>query len=185
MVDLIAKTPCAGLLPIEVGGVSLSEVEPQAITSIMPFAGQWDAVSEALQSTYGIALPAAGRMTGQGEKRAIWTGAGQAMVLGPRLDAGLAGRAALSDQSDAWAVMRLEGAGGEDVLARLTPLDLNPGVFKRGHVARSLLGHMNAVISRVGAEAFEIMVFRSMAQTAVHELEEAMKSVAARAALRP
>ena len=80
-------------------------------------------------------------------------------------------------------MLRLEGAGVEEVLARLTPLDLNPGMFKRGHAARSLLGHMNMVIARVGAEAFEIMVFRSMTKTAVHELEEAMKSIAARAAL--
>ena len=184
MVDLIAKTPCADLLPIKVGAVTLSEVMPEAITSIMPYEGKWEVASEALKSAHGITMPAPGRSTGKGDIRAIWTGAGQAMVLGARLDAGLSAHAALSDQSDAWALMRLEGAGGEDVLARLTPIDLNPGVFKRGHVARSLLGHMNAVIARVGAEAFEIMVFRSMAGTAVHELEEAMKSVAARAALR-
>ena len=85
----------------------------------------------------------------------------------------------MTDQSDGWAVMRLEGAGARDVLARLCPLDLRAPVFKRGHTARSLLGHMNASITRVGVNAFEIMVFRSMANTAVHELNEAMKSVAA------
>jgi methylglutamate dehydrogenase subunit D len=183
VVDLIAKSPCAGLLPLAIGTVALSEIAPAPITSVMPYDGLEAAASELLKSLCGMGLPKAGRSAGRDGARAIWTGAGQAMVLGVAVDAGLARHAALSDQSDAWAVLRLDGAGAEDVLARLTPLDLNPGVFKRGHVARSLLGHMSAVIARVGAEAFEIMVFRSMAKTAVHELEEAMKSVAARAAL--
>ena len=183
MVDLIAKSPAQGLLPLEIGGVGLTEIVPEAITSVMPYDGQEAAASELLKSVCGMALPKPGRSTGRGGARAVWTGAGQAMVLGPPVDAGLGRFAALSDQSDAWAVLRLEGAGGEDVLARLTPLDLNPGLFKRGHAARSLLGHINAVIVRAGTEAFEIMVFRSMAKTAVHELQEAMKSVAARAVL--
>ena len=183
MVDLIAKSPAAGLLPLEIGGVTLSEIVPEAITSVMPYEGQEAAASDLLKSLCGMGVPKPGRSTGRGGARAIWTGAGQAMVLGGPVDAGLGRFAALSDQSDAWAVLRLEGAGVEEVLARLTPLDLNPGMFKRGHAARSLLGHMNMVIARVGAEAFEIMVFRSMTKTAVHELEEAMKSIAARAAL--
>ncbi len=183
MGDLIAKTPCDGLLPLAVGGVTLTEVVPEAITSIMPYDGQEKPASDLLKSLCGMGLPKPGRSTGRGGARVVWTGAGQAMVLGPPVDAGLGRHAALSDQSDAWAVLRLEGAGVAEVLARLTPLDLNPGVFKRGHAARSLLGHMSAGITRVGADAFEIMVFRSMAKTAVHELEEAMKSVAARVAL--
>lgn len=183
MVDLIAKSPAQGLLPIDIGGMSLTEIVPEAITSVMPYDGQEAAASELLKSLCGMGLPKPGRTTGREGARAVWTGAGQAMVLGATVDAGLARFAALSDQSDAWAVLRLAGAGARDVLARLTPLDLNPGLFKRGHAARSLLGHMNMVIWRTGTDAFEIMVFRSMAKTAVHELEEAMKTVAARAGL--
>ena len=183
MVDLIAKSPCEGLLPLAIGGVTVTEVLPASITSIMPYDGQEKAASELLKSLCGMGLPGAGRSTGRDGARAVWTGAGQAMVLGVAVDVGLGRHAALSDQSDAWAVLRLEGAGVEEVLARLTPLDLNPGLFKRGRAARSLLGHMSAVIVRVGASAFEVMVFRAMAKTAVHEIEEAMKSVAARAAL--
>ena len=39
---------------------------------------------------------------------------------------------------------------------------------------------MNAVILRIGDYAFEIMVFRSMARTAWHEIEASMLMVAAR-----
>ena len=83
------------------------------------------------------------------------------------------------DQSDSWAVVRLQGDLAAEVLSRLTPLDLRPSVFKRGHTARSSLQHMNVSISCVGAQAFEIMAFRSMAQTLVDDLKTAMLSMAA------
>ena len=88
--------------------------------------------------------------------------------------------AALTDQSDGWAVIRLTGAGCEAVLARLVAVDLRPGHFRRGHTLRTLLFHAPASLTRIGAHGFEIMVFRSMAASAVHELGVAMKSVAAR-----
>lgn len=183
MVKLIAKTPGEGLLPIDVNGLNLSEVVPEAITSVMPYDGQEAAASALLTSLAGFGLPGPNRATGRDGARAIWSGRGQVLVVGKVVEATLARHAALTDQSDAWAVFSLQGQGVEDVLARLTPLDLNRGVFKRGHAARSLLGHMSAVFLRTGENAFEIMVFRSMARTAVHELETAMKAVAARAAL--
>jgi len=83
------------------------------------------------------------------------------------------------DQSDSWAVVRLQGAAAQAVLARLTPLDIRSTVFKRGHTARSSLQHMNVSITRVGLQAFEIMAFRSMAKTLVHDICCAMRSVAA------
>jgi sarcosine oxidase subunit gamma len=51
-------------------------------------------------------------------------------------------------------------------------------------VARSALNHMNAVILRTGDYSFEVMVFRSMARTAWHELESTAAMVAARAGLK-
>ena len=183
MVKLVAKSPCDGMLPIEINGLRLMDAAPDPITSVAPYAGQEEAASSALKALIGAELPAPNRSTGRAGARVVWTGAGQAMVIGTAVDPSLAQHAALTDQSDAWITFRLQGQGVEDVLARLTPLDLNPGVFKKGHVARSQLGHMNAIFLKVAGDAFEIMVFRSMARTAVHEFEIAMKAVAARAAL--
>ena len=179
MVRLIAKTPCEGLVPVEVAGVTLTEWVPEAITSVAPFKGQDKLVSAALKEALGTGLPAPGRAAGKEGARVLWSGLGQAMVLGPRVEVS---GAALTDQSDAWACLVLEGPEARAVLARLCPLDLRREVFKRGHVARSLLGHMNVLVHRAGAERYELMVFRSMAHTAVHELSEAMTSVAAQSA---
>ncbi|MGB5556775.1 MAG: sarcosine oxidase subunit gamma [Paracoccaceae bacterium] len=177
MANLIAKTACAGLLPISAGTCALTEMTPEAITSIAPAKGQQRLVSEALKKAYGVAFPAANRATGKQGARVIWSGAGQAFVVGPAPKPIKA--AAVTDQSDAWAVMRLEGADAEAVLARLLPIDLRAASFKRGHTARTMLFHMSCSITRVGANVFDIMVFRSMAKTAVHELSTAMRSIAA------
>ena len=74
--------------------------------------------------------------------------------------------------------LSLTGAGAEDVLARLVPVDLRG----MGAAARSSLGHMGVILMR-HKDGFELMVFRSMARTAWHEIEAAMKMQAARQAL--
>ena len=71
-----------------------------------------------------------------------------------------------------------------DVLARLVPVDLRLAAFPVGRAVRPGLNHMNAVILRTGDHAFEIMVFRSMARTAWHEVETTMNMVAARAGVK-
>lgn len=181
MVEMIAKTPSEGLLPRSRGSVTLHEIGHGAITSLAPFRGREAAVSRALEAQIGARFPAPGRSTGKAGARAVWSGVGQALVLGPRL-APIDG-AAMTDQSDAWACVALEGAAARDVLARLTPLDLRVAVFRRGHAARTELAHMPAVLLRTGAERYEIMAFRSMARTLVHDVDGAMRDVAAREGL--
>lgn len=182
---LIAKTACAGLLPLEIGGVSLTEVEPEHLSAVAPCRERETEVSDALKAAHGMALPGANRATGRRGNRAIWFGQGQTLLMGPVPDARLRKHAAVVDQSDGWAVVALSGSGPDmraaDVLARLTPLDLRAGQFKVGHTARTDLQHMMASITRIGADEFLIMVFRGFAQTLVHDLETAMQGVAARA----
>lgn len=181
MAELTVKTPCDGLLPITAGTEMLSESVVGTITSVAPFRGQEKAASEALKAGAGMGFPSPGRATGKAGARAVWMGQGQAFVLGVAVPGAVASHAALTDQSDAWAVMRLEGAAAEAVLALLVPVDLRAAHFKRGHTVRSQLQHMMVSITRVGAQSFDIMVMRSFAATAVHDLGTAMKSVAARA----
>ncbi|KMW57988.1 Sarcosine oxidase gamma subunit [Candidatus Rhodobacter oscarellae] len=176
MAKLIAKSPGAGLLPVRVGSLSLTEEAHDAITCVAPFQGQEKPVSAALKDAIGAALPGVGRVTGKAGARVAWLGLGQVLVLGPPV---APPGAAVTDQSDGWACLTLEGPGSRAVLARLTPLDLRENLFKRGHAARSLLGHMTCLFLRTGVERYEMLVFRSMAATAVHELTHAMQSVAA------
>lgn len=184
MPSLIEKSACDGLLPRAAGAagaVTLSELAPTRITSVAPLAGQSRALRAALKQI-GLGWPEPGRSRAAADSAILWTGLTQAFLIGGD-PAALAGLAALSDQSDGWARMRLAGPDAEAVLARLVPLDLRPTVFPEGQVARTGLNHTMAILLRSGGQSFDIMVFRSMAASAVHELGQAMAAVAARAAV--
>ena len=182
MVDLVALSPCEGLLPLTIGDASVTEVETGHLTSIAAFRGQDKAVSDALKKAYGMATPAPNRATGKEGARAIWFGPRMMLLQGPAPDKTLAKHAALTDQTHAWVTVRIDGAAAEAVMARLTPVDVRASQFKRGHTARTELQHMMASITRTGPQAFQIMVFRGFAETLIHDLKAAMSSVAARGA---
>jgi heterotetrameric sarcosine oxidase gamma subunit len=177
VVNLIALSPCDGLLPLSVGGLELAEVPQAQIFSVAPFKGQERAVSAKLKDQIGMGLSAPNRTTGKGAQAVQWFGHGVWLVTA---DVDLNGLAAVTNQSDGWAIVRISGAGVENVLARLVPVDLRAAVFKNGHTARTMLGHMTVSVTRTGANAFEILAMRSMAGTLVHELETAMRGVTAR-----
>lgn len=180
MDNLVAKSPCAGLLPLTVGGMSLTEVETGAMTMLSPRKGRADALDKAMQAAHGLGYPAANGAEAAGDARVIWFGHASVLLVGPETAAGLAAHATLVDQSDAWAVVRLDGQGAEDVLARLVPVDLRRVAFPINATVRSKIGHMSGSITRVGENAFWLMVFRSMAETLVHDLKSAMEALAAR-----
>ncbi|OAN70758.1 hypothetical protein A8B78_04725 [Jannaschia sp. EhC01] len=177
MASLTQKTAFDGLLPITTGTTTLEEVTHDAITWVAPAKGKAAAVSKALEKQIQAPFPKPNRISGP----AVWTGPGQAMVLGQPLRP-LSG-AALSDQTSAWACCAIDGPDARDVLSRLVPIDLRADVFKVGHAARTVLGHMNCVLMRPAQDRYEVMVFRSMAATATHELTRAMAMVAARQSL--
>lgn len=180
MVELVARTPLEDQAPLAIGNVRVTEVDTGAMTTLAPYRGQDAALSAALKAAHGMAAPAPNRATGREGARAVWFGQRMVLLMGPDPDASLAKHAAITDQSDAWTVVRVEGAGAVDVLARLTPVDLRPGVFKRGHTARTDLRHMMASITRVGDQAYQVMVFRAFGKTLLHDLRVAMEGLAAR-----
>ena len=150
------------------------------MTLISPFKGAEAAVSQALKAAHGVTVPAEGRSDDREGARVIWFGRGQVLLMGAAPPTELSARAALSDQSDAWACVELAGPGAAEVLSRLVPLDVRSAPFPSGHTARSLIGHMSGSVTCLGPDRFLLMVFRSMAGTLVHELCDALETVVAR-----
>lgn len=181
MPELIAKSPLSGVWPVTHGGLHLSEHRLGPITSIAPLPGQDKTVTKALK-LLGLAFPAPNTFTASGGAIMVWTARNQAFLIGIPAPEALPD-AATTDQSDGWAGLRLEGPAAAEALMRLYPLDLRPASFAQGRSARAPLNHMQSVLLRVAPETFDILVFRSMARTAWHEVEAAMKTLAARAAI--
>ncbi|MFN3576375.1 MAG: sarcosine oxidase subunit gamma [Tabrizicola sp.] len=180
MPELIAKSALEGR-SLTLGGVTLAEVEVGPITSVALFPGGAKLAAKGLK-TLGLAMPAPNSFAEKKGARIVWTGREQAFLIGvapPAIEG-----AAVTDQTDGWTVLSLAGASAVEVLARLVPVDLRLPACPVGTALRSQVNHMNAVILRTGDHAFEIMVFRSMARTAWHELETTISMVAARAGLK-
>ena len=178
MVDLVAKTPAEGLLPLQHGDLTLSEAPSEPMTLLAPQRGK--DLAAALKAAHGLSWPKPGRSSAKGGARALWFGLDQVLLTGVEADQALYAEGAVVDQSDAWCVLHLTGTGATETLARLVPVDLASPGFKRGHVIRTQINHMSGALTRLGPDAFELMVFRSMARTLVEELGQAMTHVSAR-----
>jgi heterotetrameric sarcosine oxidase gamma subunit len=171
--ELLAKSALAGQAPLTAGGATLSEALPGPITSLAAFPGTGTNLAKKLGG-----FPEPNRFL-EAPLR-VWTGPDQCFLIGAPAPE-VAGLAATTDQSGGWAALTLEGPGAEAALMRLYPLDLRAKSFPQGHAARAPLGHMQSVLLRTGPDTFLILVFRSMARTAWHELAEAMHHLQARA----
>lgn len=181
MPELIAKTALAGRAPVVRGGTTLAEVDLGPITSVALFPGQEKAVNKALKPL-GVSFPAPNSMAVKDGATIVWTGREQAFLIGVEAP-DLGDAAAVTDQSGGWAALSITGPAGPDALMRYVPLDLRLQAFPVGRAVRAPVYHMNAVLWRDGEDSLTVMVFRSMARTACHEIDEALISLAARAKL--
>jgi len=85
--------------------------------------------------------------------------------------------ASISDQSDAYALLRLTGPRLLDTLAKLIPIDLHPRAFGPGVTASTLASHIAVTLWRLedaedGSPTFELAVFRSFTAAFWHALAE-------------
>jgi heterotetrameric sarcosine oxidase gamma subunit len=178
--ELIAKSALAGHAPLTLLGTTLAEGVVAPITSIAPFPGRMAQLNAAL-APLGLAFPPPNTQSINGDTRLLWTGRDQAFLIGATAPNALTEYAALTDQTDGWAILTLQGPAATDALMRPVPLDLRASAFPVGRTARAPLNHMQAILTRTGPDAFEVLVFRSMARTAWAELAEALEVLAARA----
>lgn len=177
MIDLAPSAVLDGLgLPLKTDGAALSARAGGPITSVAPFRGQAGAAAHVLGLDRLPAAAAAAVDSDHG--RLVWSGLDQWFLFGAPPE-GLGAHAALTDQGDAWAGLDLAGTDARAVLARLVPLDLDPSVAPDGYAARSLLRHVPLLMDVLGSN-FVLRVPRSYAATAVHDLGDAMRAVAAR-----
>ncbi len=87
----------------------------------------------------------------------------------------LCGLAAVTDQSDGRAMLRVQGPSARDALAKLLPIDLHPAVFAMDATALTLAGHISVQIWRRAENAFELACFRSFAEDLLEALHAASR----------
>jgi heterotetrameric sarcosine oxidase gamma subunit len=84
--------------------------------------------------------------------------------------------AAISDQSDAYAVFRLMGPNLRAVLSKLVPIDIHDRAFKVGDVSETIAGHVGILFWRLddiaGSPVFDMAVARSFSTSLRHTLNQ-------------
>jgi len=129
-------------------------------------------LSNLVESRAGIALPTTPKIASGASHDAIWSGPDQ-WLLRTATREGFSGlleafsaQAAVSDQSDARAAIRLSGPHVRDVLAKGVMLDLHPAAFAVGDTALTSIAYIGVHLWRLAdgpdGSVFEIMVARSM-----------------------
>lgn len=138
-------------------GVTFLVRHPMSIVTVIARAGQGAATAAALQGY-----------------TAQWAGPDQYFVLAEGrgegalyrdLKAKLAGIASVSDQSHGRVIIRLAGPKARAVLAKGTPVDLHPDAFPVGKSALTQMAHVGIHMTRVGADAYDLSVFRGFAES--------------------
>lgn len=148
-----------------------------SIVSIAAGRGKSDALRAAMREAYGVTLPDTPlRVEGSRGVSVIWYGPEQWFVIAERgregrdLEAELTpvagAHAAIVDQGDGRAVVRLSGSHVRDVLAKGMGLDLHPKAFKPNGVAITQASHIGVVLWQAdAAPVYEIAMFRSFADS--------------------
>ncbi len=154
-------------------GVTATLLEGHGLVSLIAAAGGAEALARRVEQSLGLALPATPRIVSGAGHDVIWSGPDQWLLRTssraelPPLISELAHDAAISDQSDARAALRLSGPHLRDVLAKGVMIDLHPAAFAVGDAAATSVAHLGVNLWRLPDEAdgpvFEIMVARSFA----------------------
>ncbi len=156
----------AGNMP----GVCATPVDWRSLATILAGEGRRAEVESALTNLVGITPPSAPKRVQGRFGDLIWSGPDQWLLASEspnvvaRAERDLRGLAAVSDQTDARAVLRVAGPRVRDALAKGCLVDLHPRVFRTGDVALTSIAHIGAQIWQIDdAPTYDIAVFRSMA----------------------
>jgi methylglutamate dehydrogenase subunit D len=182
---LIPRSPFFGLAhAVGTGsGIIATDRDGLGLATVAARKSQDTALAHRVKERFGLLLPrgpqraAAGDVAFAGTGPGVWLasrelgGNGFAFTLQQEIG----DLAAVTDQSDGYAVLRLAGPKLRNALAKLVPLDLHPAAFKPGDVASTVASHMGVTLWRLGDAAdgtpvVELAVFRSLAGSFWHAL---------------
>jgi sarcosine oxidase subunit gamma len=154
-------------------GVVATLLDGFGLATLIAGPGAAPALSRIVEARLGIALPQAPRIASGPAHDAIWAGPEQWLLRAatragfPALLDELGAHAAVSDQSDARAALRLSGPRIRDVLAKGVMLDLHPAAFAVGDTALTSVAYVGVQLWRLAdgpdGPVFEVMAPRSMA----------------------
>lgn len=151
-------------------GISVAARENLGLATIVAREARAEPLGHRLRELFGIVPPGSPKIAVGRTAALVWSGPGQWLLaseerdIAQRLSTALAGLAAVSDQSDARAILRVGGPRARETLAKGCPIDLHPRAFAPGDVALTSIAHIGAQLWQVDdGPTYDVAVFRSMA----------------------
>lgn len=191
MAELIARTAFSdgasdALDALEASGVRVRLSQPAVIASIAAFRDKAKKVADTIEAALGVTPPTSPCFSSLQPFTCWWVGPDGQWLLttdstGPsdlvaKLGRELDGLAAISDQTDAWAVLRLDGPRVFEILSEGVPVDLDARRFPPGGVACTRLAHLDIRLRHLHQPGgYELAVPRSNAGNLVGWLAHAVQ----------
>lgn len=166
-------------LPAAIGsgrGVIATERDGLGIARIAARRTQAATVAERFRAQFGIEPPHAPRRASRGEVGIAGIGPGTWLAtrenageaFAQALQSSLGDCASVTDQSDAYVILRLVGPKVRETLAKLIPIDVHSRSFEVSAVAKTVCSYVNVTLWRLedtvrGEPSFEIWAGRSLA----------------------
>lgn len=168
---------------VTIGALVITERFDLALASLAQRRGQ-EAGFAAAAKKAGVPLPASSCAAMAAVFGAFWVAPDMWMIEAPfashedivsHLKPSFGETASLTEQTDAWTRFDLSGAAVLAVFERLTNLDL--GQKPDGFASRTVVDHLGVYLIKRGAQDYTLYGPRSSAQSLLHALETAAKSV--------
>lgn len=187
---LKAEPAFSDLWAISAAELTVAYRDDLTIAHICIARGQHQLANAAIQGAYGKPLPSkAERVAMDRDVEFVWAGLDQWLAVAPRgngrdleqeLKPILRGLAAVTDQSDARAVVRISGRRARQLLAKGVPIDLDPRVFPTNGAAITHASHIGVVLWQTGSDpVYDVAVFRSFADSFARWLQHSAHEWAA------
>lgn len=155
------------------------------VNMAIPLDGDAQAL-KAVKSGYGVDMPHPGKSveTKKGAARLIRLAPDQAFAIftlaTPNAEEVVAKHVKqalyLTDQTDVWSGLEIEGTGALAALERICPIDLHPGGFAVGDAARTVMEHLGVLIIRTGDARYLLLSASSSAGSFLHMLETSIEN---------
>lgn len=151
-------------------GIRLTLRDGVALATVIVADGQTDALRALVSERYGWELPERGKCQVSRERGLVWSAPGQWLAVAETRDAlrelpdVFRGIAAVTDQSDGRAVVRVSGPNARTLLEKGVAVDLHPRAFQAGRTAVTSISHIGAQLWQLDdAPTYDVAVARSFA----------------------
>jgi sarcosine oxidase subunit gamma len=150
-------------------GVTVRPRDDLAMAKLIARKGRTADLAATILFRYGLELTTTPKRVEQGGVAFIWSGPGQWLAvaedgrdLARELAEAVGAFAAVSDQSDGLAVLRISGPRARDALIKGVGLDLHPRAFGPGDAAVTVIAHIGAQLWQLDDRpTYELAAYRS------------------------